>query len=170
MRVEGSGFRVEGLEGRRLRLQGLDGPACKRKGPHSIQVHLKKKRAHLGIGQARLGMVFWGTLKSWSSNSSGKCSYERPTRGTVCGTMRSMCGADAGCSAINYLSLSGGSQPAGWRRAAAAAATLASTHSHTLSLALSLTLAHTLAHSLKHSPTHSQALSHTLSHETTSGW
>ena len=35
---------------------------------------------------------------------SGKCSYERPTRGTVCGTMRSMCGADAGCLAINYQS------------------------------------------------------------------
>ena len=41
----------------------------------------------------------------WSSNPSGKCSYERPTRGTVCGTMRSMCGADAGCLAINYQSL-----------------------------------------------------------------
>ena len=39
------------------------------------------------------------------SNPSGKCSYERPTRGTVCGTMRSMCGADAGCLAINYQSL-----------------------------------------------------------------
>jgi len=43
--------------------------------------------------------------RKWSSNSSGKCSYERPTRGTVCGTMRSMCGADAGCLAINYQSL-----------------------------------------------------------------
>ena len=41
-----------------------------------------------------------------SSNPSGKCSYERPTRGRVCGTMRSMCGADAGCSAINYQPLS----------------------------------------------------------------
>ena len=38
----------------------------------------------------------------WSSNPSGKYSYERPTRGTVCGTMRSMCGADAGCLAINH--------------------------------------------------------------------
>ena len=37
--------------------------------------------------------------------ASGKCSYERLTRGTECGTMRSMCGADAGCSAINYQSL-----------------------------------------------------------------
>ena len=35
--------------------------------------------------------------RRWSSNPSGKCSYERPTRGTVCGTMRCMCGADAGC-------------------------------------------------------------------------
>ena len=30
---------------------------------------------------------------------------ERPTRGTVCGTMRSMCSADAECLAINYQSL-----------------------------------------------------------------
>ena len=30
---------------------------------------------------------------------------ERPTQGTVCGTMRSMCGADAGCLTINYQSL-----------------------------------------------------------------
>ena len=44
--------------------------------------------------------------RRWSSNPSGKCSYERPTRGTVCGTMRSMCGADAGCLAIIYQSLS----------------------------------------------------------------
>ena len=44
--------------------------------------------------------------RRWSSNPSGKCSYELPTRGTVCGTMRSMCGADAGCLAINYQSLS----------------------------------------------------------------
>ena len=43
--------------------------------------------------------------RRWSSNPSGKCSYERPTRGTVSGTMRSMCGADAGCLARNYQSL-----------------------------------------------------------------
>ena len=43
--------------------------------------------------------------RRWSSIPSGKCSYERPTRGTICGTMRSMCGADAGCLAINYQSL-----------------------------------------------------------------
>ena len=48
-----------------------------------------------------------GKGRRWSSNPSGKCSYERPTRGTVCGTMRSMCGADAGCLAINYQSLVG---------------------------------------------------------------
>ena len=46
------------------------------------------------------------TRRRWSSNPSGKCSSERPTRGTVGGTMRSMCGADAGCLAINYHSLS----------------------------------------------------------------
>ena len=33
--------------------------------------------------------------RRWSSNPSGKCSNERPTRGTVCGTTRSMCGTDA---------------------------------------------------------------------------
>ena len=43
--------------------------------------------------------------RRWSSNPSGECSYERPTRGTVCGTMRSMCGDDAGCLAIDYQSL-----------------------------------------------------------------
>ena len=49
----------------------------------------------------------WGSKRRrWGSNPSGKCSYERPTRGTLCGTMRSMRGADAGCLAINYQSLS----------------------------------------------------------------
>ena len=43
--------------------------------------------------------------RRWNSDPSGKCSYERPTRGTVCGTMRSMCSAAAGCLAINYQSL-----------------------------------------------------------------
>jgi hypothetical protein len=28
------------------------------------------------------------------SNPSGTCSYQRPTRGTVCGTMCSMCSAE----------------------------------------------------------------------------
>ena len=45
--------------------------------------------------------------RRWSSKPSGKCSYERPTRSTVCGTMCSMCGADAGCLAIKYQSLRG---------------------------------------------------------------
>ena len=39
-----------------------------------------------------------------SSKPSGKCWHDWPTRGTVCGTLRSMCGADAGCLAINYQS------------------------------------------------------------------
>ena len=43
--------------------------------------------------------------RRWSSNPSGIFPHERPTRGTVCATMRSMCGADAGCLAINYQSL-----------------------------------------------------------------
>jgi hypothetical protein len=51
------------------------------------------------------------------SNPSGKCSYERPTRGTVCGTMRSMCSADAGCLAINYqvFLLSRVGRPEAWQ-------------------------------------------------------
>ena len=42
--------------------------------------------------------------RRWRSNPPGKCSYERPTRGTVCGTMRSTSGADAGCLAMIYQS------------------------------------------------------------------
>ena len=48
------------------------------------------------------------SCRRWSSNPSGKCSSTRPTRGTVCGTLRSMCGADAGCLAIDYQSLCAG--------------------------------------------------------------
>ena len=64
--------------------------------------------------------------RRWSSNPSGKCSYERPTRGTVCGTMRSMCGAGAGCLAINYQSLHIREQRgiAGWARPAPSKAPL----------------------------------------------
>ena len=60
--------------------------------------------------------------RRWSSNPSGKCSCQQPTQGTFCGTMHSMCGADAGCLAINYQSLrvpermgprGGGRDPAG---------------------------------------------------------
>ena len=40
--------------------------------------------------------------RRWSSNPTGKFPYERPTRGSVCGTMRIMCGADTGCSATDY--------------------------------------------------------------------
>jgi len=48
-----------------------------------------------------------GRRRRWiSKNPSGKSSYERPTRGTVCGTMRSICGADAGCLVIIDQSLS----------------------------------------------------------------
>ena len=46
-------------------------------------------------------LLAWCCGRRWSSNPSRKCSYERPTRGTVCGTMRSMCGADAAYLAIN---------------------------------------------------------------------
>jgi len=59
------------------------------------------------VGAAQSGLPRDRVLacRKWISNPSGKCSYERPTRGTVCGTMRSMCGAGAGCLAINYQSL-----------------------------------------------------------------
>ena len=39
-------------------------------------------------------------------NPSGKCSHERPTRGTVWDTMRGMRGADASSLAMNDQSLS----------------------------------------------------------------
>ena len=64
--------------------------------PCSFQKTKIERLEQLGLCNSR---------RRWSSNPSGKCSYERPTRGTVCGTMRSMCGADAGCLAINYQSL-----------------------------------------------------------------
>ena len=67
-------------------------------------------------------------VKRWSSNPSGKCSYARPTRGTVCGTMRSMYGADAGCLAVNHRSLSITGRKrcgrvGGWKRQGGAAST-----------------------------------------------
>jgi len=65
--------------------------------------------------KVNLVRAVWGGRR-WSSNPSGKCSYELPTRGTVCGTIPSMCGADAGCLAINYQSLSGRSAGS-WRTA-----------------------------------------------------
>jgi hypothetical protein len=43
--------------------------------------------------------------KRWASNPSGQYSYKRPTSVTVCGTMRSICGADAGDLAIGHHSL-----------------------------------------------------------------
>jgi len=43
--------------------------------------------------------------RRWSSNLSRKCLHEQPTWVTVCGTKRSMCGADAVCSAMRYQSL-----------------------------------------------------------------
>ena len=57
---------------------------------------------HLHTGTYLISM---NLMRRWSSHPSGKCSYERPIRGTVCGTMRSMCDADAGCSAIDSQSL-----------------------------------------------------------------
>ena len=49
--------------------------------------------------------------RRWTSNPSGKCSYERPTRDAVCGTMRSMCSADAGRLALDYQSPYRGTSP-----------------------------------------------------------
>ena len=46
--------------------------------------------------------------------------WGRTSRGTVCGTLRKMCGADAGCLAINYQSVcrdggeAHGGRPGGW--------------------------------------------------------
>ena len=44
-------------------------------------------------------------LRRLRSNSSGKCSYKRSTRDSICGTMRSLCGAHAVRLAMNYQSV-----------------------------------------------------------------
>ena len=53
------------------------------------------------VHDRRVPLLFGLLRRRWTSNPSEKILYERPTRGTVCGTLRSMCGADAGCLAIN---------------------------------------------------------------------
>ena len=70
-----------------------------------VRVHLIIEMSRPALRHGRLNSLFQVACRRWSSNPSGKCSYERPTRGTICRTMRSMCGADAGCLAINYQSL-----------------------------------------------------------------
>ena len=69
--------------------------------------HYKHSAAHWTLNTLDSTLIpsLISNRRRWSSNPSGKCSSERPTRGTVGGTMRSMCGADAGCLAINYQSL-----------------------------------------------------------------
>ena len=68
-------------------------------------------RAHHGRMPRAFFMSRQVLGRRWSSNPFGKCSYERPTQGTVCGTMHSMCGTDAGCLAMNYQSLTTGNEP-----------------------------------------------------------
>ena len=64
-----------------------------------------ERRPRRSRGDQGARPLFSQHRRRWSSNPSRKCSSERPTQGTVCGTMRSTCGADAGCLAINYQSL-----------------------------------------------------------------
>ena len=113
-RVPLSSARVEGIKGgsvRRLcnptppsRAPTLRSNLRPEAGP-SPRPDIPRRAAHRPAQQVRWYFVLNPHRWRWSSNPSGKCSYERPTRGTVCGTMRSMCGADAGCLAINYQSL-----------------------------------------------------------------
>ena len=64
-------------------------------------------RVSRGVGRmTRLAALLVLQGRGWSSNQSRKCSYEQPTRVTVCGTMRSICGANADCLATTYQSLS----------------------------------------------------------------
>ena len=88
--VPGSGFRVQS-SGFRVQDSGF-----------SVQAR------HLPSGLAMsTDCCVVPCLGRWPSR---KWSYERPTRGIVCGTMRSMCCADAGCLAIDYQFLwAGGS-------------------------------------------------------------
>ena len=62
--------------------------------------HLNARAHSCGIRRPP-HLLILAHLRRWGSTPSGKCSYEWPTRGKVCGTMRSMCSADAGWSTIN---------------------------------------------------------------------
>jgi len=105
--VSGLGIGVYGALGRigppRESYGGCEGLGC-RGGYLAVLHSCGRASLQQNLHHPHLRMV---QGRRWSSNPSGKCSYVRPTRGTVCGTMRSMCGADAGCLAINYQSLYG---------------------------------------------------------------
>ena len=75
---------------------------------YTLHVPIPCPEAAVGRGSQRV-RILWGQgwVRRRTSNPSKKCSYKRSTRDTVCGTMRIMCGADAGHSAMDYQSLWG---------------------------------------------------------------
>jgi hypothetical protein len=100
-RVKGLGCMVAGVQGAGCRVARVQGSGCRVYhkavligGEPAWCATRNLKHVNVSVSHER-----------WSSNPSGKCSYERPTRSTVCGTMRGMCGAGAACLAMNYQSL-----------------------------------------------------------------
>ena len=111
--------------------------------------------------------------RRWSSNPAGKCSYERLTRGRVCGTMRSMCGADAGCLAIHHQPRVSNTKKGGTLEVERALMSSSSSrmsppaslyHTHTHTLSLSLYLPHTYTHTYTLSLLYTQRHTHTKTH------
>ena len=77
----------------------------------------------------------------------------------------SLCGADAGCLAIDYQSLRRPGRPHPWTRASApGSSSVSGKLTRILSLSLSHTFTHTRSHSLTHTHTISLSLSHTHTH------
>jgi len=115
IRDQGSGFSVEDS---RIRIQESGHPPSKvdhiepipQVAPSKMKMCHPRKWLQNIVDLVRLGgrVGVEGSFlarKGVGSSTLEICSYGRPTRGTVSGTMRSMCGADAGCLAMNYHSL-----------------------------------------------------------------
>jgi hypothetical protein len=107
-RVQGSGFRVQSsgcmVQGSGFRVQGtgyrVQGAGCR---VHRASPRIRPRADVPNSGKPGVAKRLLRTR--WSSNPSRKCPYERPTWGTVFGTMRSMRGAGAGYLAMNHQSL-----------------------------------------------------------------
>ena len=84
LRVEGGGWRAEEDQ------SSVQPSACFSLMRSRIQGAVRSSPSWCGVYVCE-------DRRRWSPNPSGKYSYERPRRVTVCGTMRSMCGIDAGC-------------------------------------------------------------------------
>ena len=89
-----------------------DSPSCLKRAIQSIALCLTRGHVQVPVPVERIiykdvlvPVQVHPTRRRWSSNLSGKCSYEQASRVTVCGTMRIVCGTHAGCLAIDCHSL-----------------------------------------------------------------